>query len=70
MNPVLPCQGCRYLATEYSFLNMQIKDKSEINIGDLVCKGERSTVRASFLDIFPQFMKVILVFMKSVNRSF
>uniref|UniRef100_A0A0R3RHK6 Protein kinase domain-containing protein n=1 Tax=Elaeophora elaphi TaxID=1147741 RepID=A0A0R3RHK6_9BILA len=42
--PVLPCQGCQYLKTEYSFLNMQIKDKSEINIGDLVCKGERSTI--------------------------
>ncbi|EFO26057.1 hypothetical protein LOAG_02420 [Loa loa] len=44
IDPVLPCQGCRYLKTEYSFLNMQIKDKSEINIGELVCKGERSTI--------------------------
>ncbi|VBB26558.1 unnamed protein product [Acanthocheilonema viteae] len=44
LEPVLPCQGCRYLTTEYSFLNMQIKEKSEINIGDLICKGERSTI--------------------------
>lgn len=46
VNPVLPCQGCRYLKTEYSFMNMQIRDKSEINIGDLLCKGERSMVSA------------------------
>ncbi|VIP00129.1 Uncharacterized protein BM_BM8780 [Brugia malayi] len=44
IEPILPCQGCRYLTTEYSFLNMQIKNKSEINIGDLICKGERSTI--------------------------
>ncbi|CAG9529644.1 unnamed protein product [Cercopithifilaria johnstoni] len=44
IEPVLPCQGCRYLTTEYSFLHMQIKEKSEINIGDLVCKGEKSTI--------------------------
>uniref|UniRef100_A0A915PRY1 Protein kinase domain-containing protein n=1 Tax=Setaria digitata TaxID=48799 RepID=A0A915PRY1_9BILA len=44
IDPVLPCQGCRHLKTEYSFMNMQIKDKSEINIGELLCKGERSTI--------------------------
>ncbi|VDN03050.1 unnamed protein product [Thelazia callipaeda] len=44
LNPVIPCQGCRYLKTEYCFLNMQIKDKSEVNIGELLCKGERSTI--------------------------
>lgn len=48
VNAILPCQGCQYLKKEYSFKNIQIKEKSDIDIGELLAKGERSTVSHSF----------------------
>ncbi|KHN82292.1 Tyrosine-protein kinase FRK [Toxocara canis] len=41
---VIPCQGCKYIKTEYSFMFVQIRQLSEIIIGEMIYQGERSKI--------------------------
>ncbi|TKR64294.1 hypothetical protein L596_024856 [Steinernema carpocapsae] len=44
LNGVLPCLGCLYGQTEYSFHYIQIKAAEDLVYGEQICKGETSTI--------------------------
>uniref|UniRef100_A0A0M3JXJ2 Non-specific protein-tyrosine kinase n=1 Tax=Anisakis simplex TaxID=6269 RepID=A0A0M3JXJ2_ANISI len=41
---VIPCQGCKYVKKEYSFMFVQVRSMDEIAIGDLICESDRSKI--------------------------
>ncbi|KAK0406938.1 hypothetical protein QR680_018901 [Steinernema hermaphroditum] len=44
LNGVLPCLGCLYGSTEYSFHYIQVKSPDDLIYGEQICKGETSTI--------------------------
>uniref|UniRef100_A0A914ZE26 Protein kinase domain-containing protein n=1 Tax=Parascaris univalens TaxID=6257 RepID=A0A914ZE26_PARUN len=48
---VIPCQGCKYVKTEYSFMYVQVRRLSEIDIGDMISEGERCKVYKAIRNI-------------------